>query len=106
MNKPSTAKPQLLYAGECPKCRWISKMLIMLALGSMTRIPLDRAEAEQFYQDRPEARGRPALVEDGRMTYGWQVLYSVPRLLVRIWWQRLLQLLSRTNRSNSRPEVR
>lgn len=105
MNKPSTAPPQLLYAGECPKCRWISKMLVTLALGSMIRVPLDRAEAEQFYQEHPEARGRPALVEDGRMTYGWQVLYSIPRLLVRVWWQRLSRCLSRADRSNSGPEI-
>lgn len=106
MNTSSNDTPQLLYAGACPRCQWISKVLVTLSLGSMTRIPLDRAEADDFYRKRPEARGRPALVEGDRMTYGWQVLLSVPRLLVRIWWNRLAGRSRRADRAPSSQETR
>ena len=83
-------KAILLYAGACPKCRFLSRMIIILALGSMTRVTLDRAEAEQFYRvDHLEARGKPALVEGETMTFGWRVMIAVPRLILKTWWSLL-----------------
>ena len=77
----------LLYAGACPKCRFLSRLIVILALGSVRRVPLDRAEAENFYRvEHRDARGKPALVEGEKMTFGWRVVVALPRVLVRSWW--------------------
>lgn len=83
----------LLYAGACPKCRWMSFVIEKLALGALTRVPLERAEAFDFYREHPEAHGRPVLLDEGRLTFGWRVLHSVPRLILTVWWRRLRRLL-------------
>jgi predicted DCC family thiol-disulfide oxidoreductase YuxK len=82
----------LLYAGACPKCRAVSRILIALSLGTMRRVPMEREEAHAFYDARPEARGRPALVAGEELTYGWPVVLAVPRLLARVWMQRIRNL--------------
>jgi hypothetical protein len=88
-------RPVLLYAGACPKCRFLSALLVWLSLGSLRRVPLDRPDAEQFYdRDHREARGRPAIVEDRRIIYGWRLILALPRLIARSWWERFLACLA------------
>jgi predicted DCC family thiol-disulfide oxidoreductase YuxK len=81
------AKAVLLYAGRCPKCRFLSAVVVALSLGTLSRMPLEREEVEQFYlRDHPEARGDPVLVERDRFTYGRRVFFAVPRLIAQTWW--------------------
>lgn len=80
----------LLYAGACPKCRFLSALLVKLSLGAMRRLPMEREEARRFYfVEHPEAKGLPALAEGDRFTYGWRVVLAVPRLILRTWWTAL-----------------
>ena len=80
----------LVYAGRCPKCRFLSRVIVALSLGSIVREPLDRAEAERFYYlEHPEARGLPALITDGELAFGWSVVPATFRALARQWLTRL-----------------
>jgi hypothetical protein len=87
---PDRDKAILLYAGACPKCRFLSALLVKLAIGSMRRVPMEREEAWHFYfVEHPEAKGLPALVEGERFTYGRRVFFAVPRLILQTWWSAL-----------------
>lgn len=92
----AAARPVLLYAGTCPKCRFVSAFLVALALGTLTRLPLDHEEAQAFHREHPEARGYPALIQGPigaeRMTWGLGLLAAVPRLLLGAWWSKLRAL--------------
>ena len=80
----------LLYAGRCGKCRFLSRAIVLLSLGTIERVPLERQEAEDFYiRKHPQARGNPVLVEGDKLTYGAAVLLSIPRFLLRSWLVRL-----------------
>lgn len=84
----------LLYAQRCPKCRFLSRLVTLLALGAIERVPLEHDDARRFYdQEHPEAKGYPALVEADRFTFGARVLLAVPRLIVRTWTDRFMALL-------------
>jgi predicted DCC family thiol-disulfide oxidoreductase YuxK len=92
-------KAVLLYAGRCPKCRFLSALLVKLSLGSMRRVPLERDEARQFYRvEHPEAQGLPALSEGERFTFGWRVFFAVPRLILQTWWGALTHRNAETSR--------
>jgi predicted DCC family thiol-disulfide oxidoreductase YuxK len=80
----------LLYAGACPKCRFLSALLVKLSLGAMRRVAMEREEAKQFYRvEHPDAKGLPALSEGDRFTFGWRVFFAVPRLILQTWWHAL-----------------
>ena len=88
------ARPLLLYAERCPKCRFLSRFVTVLALGALERVPLESEQARRFYdQEHPEAKGYPALVEGDRFTFGARVLLAVPRLIIRVWTSRFMALL-------------
>jgi hypothetical protein len=83
-------RPVLLYAGRCPRCRFLSRLIVALSLGMIERVPLDRAEAERFYYvEHPDARGRPALVDGDRMVWGWPVVPATFRVIGRTWIQKI-----------------
>jgi len=77
----------LLYAQGCPKCRFLSAVLIVLAAGALRRVPLERTEYAGFYEDHPEGRGYPALIDDGRVTAGRAVFAAVPLFVVKSWYR-------------------
>jgi len=86
---PDRDRAILLYAGACPKCQFLSSVIVKLSLGAIRRVPMEREEADRFYVEHREARGYPALVEGERFTYGLGVLRSVPRLILQTWWRAL-----------------
>ena len=100
MTAPATSEEPravLLYAGLCGKCRFLSRLIVLLSLGSIERLPLERREAEDFYiRKHPQARGNPVLVEGEKLTYGFGVFFSIPRFLLRSWLARMAQLRRRS----------
>jgi len=80
-------RPLLFYAGACPLCRLLSRGVVLLSLGAIRRIPLDRAEAEAFFlRDHPESRGKPVLVHGGRIAAGAAVLPAILRAVAAVWF--------------------
>lgn len=79
-------RPLLLYAGSCPKCRFLSWLVVALSLGVVRRVPLERPEWKRFYEvDHPEARGYPVLFRRGRPVLGARVFWMVPVVLIETW---------------------
>jgi predicted DCC family thiol-disulfide oxidoreductase YuxK len=82
-------RPLLFYAGACPLCRLLSRGVVLLSLGAIRRVPLDRAAAEDFFlRDHPQARGKPVLVHGGRVAAGAAVLAAIPRAIAAAWFGR------------------
>jgi hypothetical protein len=91
-----TGRPTLIYASRCPLCRFLSRTIVLMSLGTVVREPLDQAEAERFYYvEHPQARGKPALFDRGKVFYGWAVVPATFVALCRTWFQRLAMLTRR-----------
>jgi hypothetical protein len=89
-------RPLLLYAGSCPKCRFLSRCVVLLSLKTIRRVPLERDEWEKFYYvDYPQARGYPVLFIKGRQVFGAHVFLAVPLLIIKTWINFLLNQFKR-----------
>ena len=85
-NSPHEKEPLLLYAESCPKCRFLSRCVVLLSFNTIHRVPLERPEWEKFYwEDYPQARGYPVLFVKGQPIFGARVFGAVPLLLLRTW---------------------
>lgn len=52
----------LLYRGTCSRCRLLSRILTLLSLGVLARLPIGSRDAERLYERFPRSRGKLALV--------------------------------------------
>jgi hypothetical protein len=93
---PHAEKPLLLYAGSCPKCAFLSRLVVLLSLNTIHRVPLERPEWEKFYfEDYPQARGYPVLFVEGQPIFGARVFLAVPVLIVKTWLNFVLDPFTR-----------
>jgi hypothetical protein len=70
----SADRALLLYAGSCPKCRWMARAIILLSAGQIEGVALDKPEWRRFYDEElPESRGSPVLVRAGIPIWGRRV---------------------------------
>ena len=82
----------LLYAGTCPRCRFLARLILSLAAGSIKGMPLTEAEWRDFYADElPESRGWPVLVHK-------RVAHWGPGVFPLTLWLALCGYLSREGR--------
>jgi hypothetical protein len=73
--KASAQRAVLLYAGTCPHCRAMARMIILLSCGQIEGLPLNRDEWRAFYdRELPQSRGRPVLFRRGVATWGPRVI--------------------------------
>jgi hypothetical protein len=87
-------RPVLLYAGSCPKCRWLSQAVVVASAGTVLRVPMEKPEWEKFYyQDFPQARGHPVLFVEGEPIFGSAVFRAVPVVVARTWVNKIHRLL-------------
>ena len=78
--------PRLLYAGSCPKCRFLSACVVVLSFRRIRRIPLDQPEWRELYARLPEAHGYPVLIVNNRMVLGSRVFLRIPLLIMESWF--------------------
>jgi hypothetical protein len=79
-------RPVVVYAGSCPKCRVLSRLVVLASFGAVVRMPLEAPEWQKLYwEDLPEARGSPVLVVGNRLVYGRRVFPAVASVVARSW---------------------
>jgi hypothetical protein len=66
-------QPALLYRATCPKCCWLSFMVVSLSCGWVRRIPVDSPEALQLYTRFGQPHDRLALLYHGGFRTGWTI---------------------------------
>jgi len=65
---------RLFYRATCPRCRWLSRVALVLALGRIRRVPLGSPEAEALVREGRLPRGKLAFVGRGGTGLGWGVV--------------------------------
>ena len=75
----------LLYSNRCPKCRFLSAVLVRMSIGMLRRVPIEGSGSAAFYDQHPEGRGYPALIDEERITTGPAVFMAVPLFVLRAW---------------------
>ena len=88
-NLLNTYPPVLVYRGTCPKCQRLSRLAVILSLGTLHRIPLDAPEAELLHRLYPQSQGRIAVFGQGIVAYGVKALFAAAfitlRSITRFW---------------------
>jgi len=82
----------LLYRGSCARCRVLSRLAVLLTLGTLRRVPLDSDEADRLRQLYPVTRGKLALIDGRRVVHGARVVVEAPRWMLRGVARRVLSL--------------
>jgi hypothetical protein len=76
----------LFYAAGCPKCRVLSRLIVIASAGLLRRAPVNGGEAEAWYERHPERRGKLMLVHgDESVVLGRWVYPAMPMVLARAW---------------------
>lgn len=84
----SARPPLLIYRDTCPKCRFLSRLAVMLSLGSIERVSLVSARAQGLTQEHPEIEGKLTLLYPTGSVTGWNVVpASVRHTLGRVFTQ-------------------
>jgi predicted DCC family thiol-disulfide oxidoreductase YuxK len=78
-------QPTLFYNGRCPSCQKLSRLAVRLSLDTIRRVPLDAAEAAQFYSRYPRYAGQILLIDGARITAGLRVFGALPRTVLSHW---------------------
>jgi glutaredoxin-related protein len=91
INKLKRSKiPVLYYAGTCPKCRFLSKLVVRLSLNTIKRFPLEKDKMIEFYYiQHPEAKGYPVLFIGEKAILRYKVFFAVPFVIVLSWLRRI-----------------
>lgn len=80
----------LYYQGYCTKCKILSKLVVVMSLYFITRIPLERDDSiKLFFEDYPKAKGYPILFLGTKPVYNYWVFPAVPVAIVLSWYYRL-----------------
>lgn len=83
-------KIAIYYQGYCAKCRFLSKLVVVLSLYIIERIPLEVDESIQlFFEDYPKAKGYPILFLGQTPIYNYWVFPAVPFAIVLSWFYKL-----------------
>jgi hypothetical protein len=84
----------LYYQGYCGRCRLLSKIVVIMSLNFIKRVPLERAESlKLFFEEHPKARGYPILFLGSRPVYNYWVFPAVPLAVVLSWFYSIKFLL-------------
>lgn len=81
-------RPLLLYRHTCAKCRFLSRMLVILSMATIQRAPIRSAEAEMVLRAHPESKGKLALIRGAEIVTGWPVVAGVLGCVVKAWMPR------------------
>ena len=85
----------LYYQGYCTKCKILSKMVVIMSLNFITRIPLERDDSIRlFFEDYPRAQGYPILFLGSRPVYNYWVFPAVPLAIALSWYYRVEALFT------------
>lgn len=77
----------LYYQGHCAQCRVLSKIVVVMSLNFIKRIPIERSESiKVFYEDFPKAKGYPILFLGSRPVYNYWVFPAVPFAVLLSWF--------------------
>jgi hypothetical protein len=82
--------PALLYRETCPRCRFLSRALVLLSGTVIRRIPNTSAEALAIYDRHGVAAGKLALLDGGRLFTDRRVFAMVWPVILEQWWLRLV----------------
>jgi len=81
-----TASARLYYAGECPKCAYLAKLMTRLARGRIEPVAMEIDETWHFYTERyPNAWGHPVLVTPKGAAVGRRVYGATIAWVLRSW---------------------
>jgi hypothetical protein len=72
-------QPVLLYRSTCPRCRFLSRAVVVASGLAVRRIANDTPEAAAVYARHGVAAGKLALVHRGR-------IYAGRRVFAATWW--------------------
>ena len=82
-------RPTLFYAGRCPKCRFLSALVVATSLNFIRRVPIESDEDYQFYKNYPQAAQKLVIFHDlfGKegLVIGRSVFVMTPFIILRIW---------------------
>lgn len=74
MLTPSQPEPALLiYRATCAKCRRISAVILVLALGSLRRLSLDSPRARDIYARHGVETAKVGVFYGGTLRTGWSI---------------------------------
>jgi hypothetical protein len=73
--------PALLYAEDCPRCRFASRAVIALGLGRLRRVAIGSEEADRLYARCGQPPGRLGVVR-GDHFYG---AFRIPLGILAGW---------------------
>lgn len=83
-------RPVLLYRATCLKCRLLSGLLVVLALGTLRRVANSSGEAERILRLGGGSPRKVALFDGRRLSSGSSVLLALGPALFRGWARGLL----------------
>ena len=77
----------LLYRGTCTKCRYLSRLAVLMSLNKIRRVPINSDEAGRLYAAYPGTQGQLALFHPGGLVTSWHVVPMGTKLILESWWQ-------------------
>jgi hypothetical protein len=84
----------LLYRQSCPRCRFLSRIVVVLSGRGVRRVPNDTPEAAELYERLGETVGKLALLHRGRLHTGRRV-FAVAALAIADGWLARIPLVGR-----------
>lgn len=98
-NKPvRRSRLVLYYQGYCTKCKILSKIVVVMSLNFIKRIPLEREDSiKLFFEDHPKAKGYPILFIGDKPVYNYWVFPAVPIAIVLSWVYRIKSVFTTDN---------
>ena len=75
----------LLYRGTCAKCRCVSRLIAILSLNAVERVPFNSARAESYLRLHPQARGKLVLQTAAGPAIGSRAIAPLVGLILRAW---------------------
>jgi predicted DCC family thiol-disulfide oxidoreductase YuxK len=93
----------LFYNGHCPPCQNLSQLVVRLSFGTIRRVPLQAAEAAEFYSRYPRYAGQILLIDGTRIAAGLRVFAALPRTVLAQWMQMLSGCRRRRDAAAGRP---
>jgi hypothetical protein len=84
-DRVNTERALLVYRDTCPKCRFLSRLAVLLSFASVERVPINSARAEELMRAYPRGKGKLAVIHRDGFATGWKtvpaLLRHVPRAL-------------------------
>ncbi len=80
----------VLYRATCPRCRFLSRALVLLSGGVLQRIPNGSPEALAIYERHGAPAGKLALLDGERLCTDRRVFVLVWPAVLRRWRLRIV----------------